>query len=82
MAQVEFDQSQYGRPSYAFKKTPPLVKLLMKMGVKEEKTANKMLLVIAVIAVVLTVIVIKTQFKKAPPLPPIQLGGQTVSESF
>jgi len=58
MSNVDFPGEKFNRPTYAEPKTSTMVKFVMKVGLaKSEKTANYVLLGIAVLFFVLTIII-------------------------
>ncbi|OGD66914.1 hypothetical protein A2442_03460 [Candidatus Campbellbacteria bacterium RIFOXYC2_FULL_35_25] len=56
MSNVEFQEEERGR--VRGEKVSAITKLLMKMGVKDEKQANKVMLGIVVFCVLLTIIIL------------------------
>ncbi|PIQ92153.1 MAG: hypothetical protein COV70_01325 [Parcubacteria group bacterium CG11_big_fil_rev_8_21_14_0_20_39_22] len=71
MSQVDFGEQGIGRQNFG-RKQPPLIKLVMSLGLaKNEAGANKVLLGIAIVAIAIMVFTIVTQFggSESAPLP-------------
>ncbi|MDP2593040.1 MAG: hypothetical protein Q8P52_00090 [bacterium] len=64
MSQVEFNEQNLGGPVYnrpEIKRSTPLINLIIKLGAKDEKQANLVLMGIAITSLVLTAIIISRQ---------------------
>lgn len=62
MPQVEFPEERFDRGRFAGRQTPALVGLMMRLGAKDERRANAALIAVAVVAILLTLYVVSTQF--------------------
>jgi hypothetical protein len=78
MSDVNFDENNFGLANSRLsqQKKPPIVHLLMKMGIaKSESAANIILLSIAVLALIATIIIVKIYIFPSAPATRIPIGA-------